>query len=210
MLLCIIHKKQSESLFMVEIVKLPKVAIFTVYRKDSPEAFENMHLYSELVLLDRTHSIYHPLLYKLHLDMLDEANSKKVCSASPPSLIKNAELISCEVAYIDRQKKEITLADMSTVRYKYLIVLHGDTNLSTTEKDEALAAGISTLPGAVRIQNQIERLSVASSNPSSSKRSPVKAVPSDQAVLLEQMLRLQPEENAKNPLNARHVLEFQT
>lgn len=194
---------------MIENIKLPKVAVFTVYRKDKPGAHESNHAYSELVLLDRTHSSYHPLLYKLHLDMLQIENPEKISSSNPPSLQQNAELISCEVSSIDRQKKEIILSDMSTIRYKYLIVLHGDSNLSSFEKDEALAAGIPTLNEALRIKNQTERLGYTQSSKKNKKNS-AKPVANEQTKLLKALLQSQSTENPTSPINPRHVLEFQT
>jgi NADH dehydrogenase FAD-containing subunit len=143
--------------------------------------------------------------------MLDIENTNQICAANPPSLQQNAELISCEVSYIDRQKKEITLSDMSTIRYKYLIVLHGNSNLSSYEKDEALAAGIPTLSGALRIKNQTERLTVDTHSTSTQgKRTAIKAISSEQNHLLEMMLQYQVQKNPKTNLHARHVLEFQT
>ncbi len=137
-------------------IEVPKVAIFTVY-KQNQQGSGSSHIYSEIVLLDKSLSPTHPLLYQLHVDALAIANSPFFCTSGPPSLQRHAELITGEVSSIDRLKKEIVLSDMSTVRYKYLIVINGELNGAyySHDKDVALAAALATLQDALKIQSHL-------------------------------------------------------
>lgn len=145
-----------------------KVAIFAVHRQDNLTPFENTHLYSEVVLLDKTFSSNHPLLYRLHLEALGLEDPLFNVSALSKSFHQHVELITGEVSQINKQKKEIILSDMSTVRYKYLIVMNSALHDALgVYKDEAFAAGLSTLQDALKIKSYFnERLPSHSSRKS--------------------------------------------
>lgn len=129
--------------------ELPKVAIFTVLRDENLRPHEPFHIFCEVVLLDKTLSPTHPLLYQLHV----QAVSQQV------SFHQHAELIAGEVSYIDRQQREIVLSDTSTIRYKHLIVINGENEIGySTEKSNALTLGLSALNGQLKFRDHMDEI----------------------------------------------------
>lgn len=191
-------------------IEVPRVAIFTVFRQDKFKPYDNTHLYAEVVLLDKTFSSNHPLLYQLHLDALGIEDPLFNSYATSHSLQQHVELISGEISQIDKQKKVIILSDMSTVRYKYLIVMNGAIQdaLSDIEKDEALAAGLSTLQDALKIKQHFNRLPSHSAKEGKLPSNGILPLSNDNIARMQALLKQSNlSETSKSSLQPRLLLE---
>lgn len=197
---------------------LPKIAIFAVYKEGNFSHSGNRRIYSEIVLLDKTFSPEHPLLYKLHLEALRSINNHFLCRAHAPNMHQHAELISCNVISLDPQKKEITVRDESSyetfvVNYDYLLILNGnkDYSLYGGDKDEALAAALAALQNALKIREQLERITQTNiaGLGSSKVRMTGSHIQNDNTLLLDDLIK-QSQQKAKTPLQPRLLLQVQT
>lgn len=196
-------------------IEVPRVAIFTVYRQNTPQGKDDNHLYTEVVLLDKTYSSTHPLLYQIHVDALTDSGNNYFNKVNQRELHQHAELISCEVLSVDRQKKEILLSNKKTVRYRYLVILNGDPQEAVygNDKDESLAAAFATLQDAIKLREKLERISIVP-QPSRNRRtkapSATQIVPANLDAMKDLLQKSHTKDMAHNSFQPSRLIEVQT
>ncbi len=193
---------------------LPKVAIFSIFREENYKHTEDTDLYCEVVLLDRTYSPTHPLLYQIHVDAFAIAEKKRAPSWNKPSLQQHAELISCEVLQINRQKKEILLIHngvQKTLHYKNLAILNGSSNDSMYGcEGETLATIYSTLQDALKIRIQLQHLPSGQNIGGKLKATTPISLEAESLNLLKELLQNQPQFAQRNTFTPSKLIELQT
>ena len=134
--------------------------IIGVNIRDIENPLSAKHLFVDVVLIDKSHEILHPLLYQLKNDAL-RANQdlEQLRRNGYVSLDHNSFAMVGEVLGIDKKKKQIYLKNNDTVSYKHLILATGlkQTHMGSVH-DEELSVGFHTLSEALRINKNTEHL----------------------------------------------------
>jgi NADH dehydrogenase FAD-containing subunit len=134
--------------------------IIGVNIRDIENPLSAKHLFVDVVLIDKSHEILHPLLYQLKNDAL-RANQdlEQLRRNGYVSLDHNAFAMVGEVLEFDKKKKQIHLKNNDTVTYKHLILATGlkQTHMGSVH-DEELSVGFHTLSEALRINKNTDHL----------------------------------------------------
>lgn len=169
---------------------LPRIAMFNVQQHDLKQPYEQLHLFTEVVLLYKTMTS-HCMLYQVHMNAIQH-----MCPSSNITFRQHAQLICGQVSSIDKQNKTIYLSDYSTVKsdystvkYKHLIIICGDPNDMTymDKQDAELAAALSTLKDALKLQNIQNFMNAPQS--ASAKQPAVSSVTTSQPIGLAQVIQ---------------------
>ena len=115
------------------------------------------NIFAEIVLIDKTNGILHPLLYQLRTDALEKQNDiSTIHNADFTAIESNAFAMIGEVLTIDKSKKQIYLRNEITVTYKHLIMASGlKQSMQGSAYDEELSAGLHALMEAIRVRKNI-------------------------------------------------------
>lgn len=137
-----------------------RAVIIGVNLRDLENPMSGRHIFVDVVLIDKSNEILHPLLYQLKNEaMRSERELEQFRRDGYMSLDHNAFAMIGEVLTIDKKKKQIHLKNEDTVTYKHLITASG---LSPTQigsiHDQEMTAGFHTLTEALRINKNIENL----------------------------------------------------
>lgn len=118
------------------------------------------HIFVDVVLIDKSHEILHPLLYQLKNEaMRTDQELEQFRRDGYMTLDNNAFAMIGEVLTIDKKRKQIHLQNDDTVTYKHLITASGlsQTQMSSVH-DQELTAGFHTLSEALRINKNLENI----------------------------------------------------
>lgn len=118
------------------------------YQPSSP------HIFVDVVLIDKSNEILHPLLYKLHSDTLAQQEKNNTFYQSNVLPIEDSAFaLVGEVQSVDKEKKIIYLSNNVTVSYKHLIVASGlKQSVLGSAHDQELNAGVNALAEALRVR----------------------------------------------------------
>jgi hypothetical protein len=133
-----------------------RALIIGVNLRDLERPTTSQHIFTDVVLIDRSNEILHPLVYQLQSDALSSHSDSAIYPQGLLKLEENAFAMIGEVLSIDRTKKLITLTNHITVSYKHLIVASGlrQTVLGSNYEDN-LAYGVTALIEALRVRRNI-------------------------------------------------------
>ena len=137
-----------------------RAVIIGVNLRDLETPISGKHIFVDVVFIDKSNEILHPLLYQLKSEaMRSDQDLEQFRRNGYVSLGNNAFAMIGEVLTIDKKKKQIHLQNNDTVAYKHLITATG---LSQTQMgsvhDEEMSAGFHTLSEALRISKNTENL----------------------------------------------------
>ncbi|MFQ5729596.1 MAG: hypothetical protein ACE5GN_04465 [Waddliaceae bacterium] len=152
-----------------------KAVIIGVNLRDLEGTPSPQSIIAEIVLIDRTNGILHPLLYQLRRDALDQQNDiSTIHNYDFTTIESNAFAMIGEVLTIDKTKKQIYLKNEITVTYQHLIMASGlKQSMQGSTYDEELSAGLHALMEAIRVRKNISTvLNSGDTNPLGFKRKP--------------------------------------
>ncbi|ADI38779.1 hypothetical protein [Waddlia chondrophila] len=137
-----------------------RAVIIGVNLRDLESQISGKHLFVDVVFIDRSNEILHPLLYQLNAQaMRSDQDLEQFRRNGYLSLGCNAFAMVGEVIGIDKKKKQIHLRNNDSVTYKHLITATG---LSQTQMgsvhDQEMTAGFHTLSEALRINKNARQL----------------------------------------------------
>lgn len=121
-------------------------------RKSAPHW--ELRLFSEVILIDKTHSALHPMIYQLKDKTLPASEHFLDRRIDASTLPREAFILLGEAVMIDRKKKQILLTNKNTVAYNYLIIASGTWPVFTYH-DEKFMAAFQALIEALRIKSKI-------------------------------------------------------
>jgi hypothetical protein len=115
----------------------------------------SQHLFTDVVLIDKSNEILHPLVYQLHSDVLSE-DCNGIYQEALLRLEENSFAMLGEVLFIDKTKKLITLTNNVFVSYKHLIIASGLRQaVLGSQYDDDLSDGFNALFEALRVRRNI-------------------------------------------------------
>lgn len=137
-----------------------RAVIIGVNFRDLESQISGKHLFVDVVFIDRSNEILHPLLYQLNAQaMRSDQDLEQFRRNGYLSLGCNAFAMVGEVMEIDKKNKQIHLRNDDSVTYKHLITATG---LSRTQMgsvhDQEMTAGFHTLSEALRISKNARQL----------------------------------------------------
>lgn len=134
-----------------------RAVIIGVNQRDLENPTTSPHIYAEVLLIDKSNEILHPLLYQLHSDALSHKDgSSAYYQPGIMPIEDNAFAMIGEVLSIDKTKKLVYLTKNMTVSYKHLIVASGlKQSVLGSSHDDKLSAGVNALVEALRVRRNI-------------------------------------------------------
>lgn len=127
---------------------IARIAIIGVQPEFPSSSEVERDVYAEIIVIDRTFSQHRPLVYQLANDVLSEELAIEL------PLQHYGRLIYGEILSIDKQKKEILLAEGMTLHYRHLITVCGEGRRGES-RDAELAAGLVALKGTLKVQERL-------------------------------------------------------
>ncbi len=118
------------------------------------------HFFADVVLIDKSNTALHPLLYQLKNDALHSTHDLSQFKRDGYlSIDHNAFAMMGQVLSIDKNKKQIYLQNEDTVSYKHLVLASGlsQTNLGAVH-DEEINSGFHALTEALRVKKNADQL----------------------------------------------------
>jgi len=103
-----------------------RAVIIGVNLRDLETPISGNHIFVDVVFIDKSNEILHPLLYQLKSEaMRSDQDLEQFRRNGYVSLGNNAFAMIGEVLTIDKKKKQIHLQNNDTVTYKHLITATG-------------------------------------------------------------------------------------
>jgi NADH dehydrogenase FAD-containing subunit len=144
--------------------------------KDIRENQIKQHISADVVVIDRTTSDVHPMLYMLkNARDLDE-NDREAIKSGCLIIDRDAFIQVGEVLMVDKRKKHIILVNQNTLSYKRLIIASGTQNTLISYE---FLAGIQTLIDAIRVRKKIPSSFAKTHKEENKKNSRVKKTKSE-------------------------------
>lgn len=120
---------------------------------DIEKSPSSQHLFVEVVMIDKSHDLFNPLLYQIRSDAFledQEEFSDFGQKSFLPDVWSSFSLLG-EVLFIDKEKKQIYATNEISVTYRHLIVASG---LEANDDDD-LSRGLHALLEALRVRKNV-------------------------------------------------------
>lgn len=121
--------------------------------KRAPPSWQT-RFFAEIILIDKTHSALHPLIYQLKDDVVPTNHQMLYWKSGAITLPDEAFVLVGEALTINKKKKQVLLTNNNTIGYNYLIIASGAKPVFSFESQKFLAA-IQALIDAIRVKQKI-------------------------------------------------------